>query len=58
MKYFRVTWKSLVAAVGLLVGIAAFAADEFLPPELAFKSTARVLDERAVEVEFQVCKSC
>ena len=54
MKYFRVTWKSLVAAVGLLVGIAAFAADEFLPPELAFKSTARVLDERAVEVEFQV----
>jgi thioredoxin:protein disulfide reductase len=54
MKNFSVSWKSLAAAVGLLVGIAAYAADDFLPPELAFKSTARVLNERAVEVEFQV----
>ena len=54
MKNYRVIWKSLAAAVGLLVGLTAYAADDFLPPELAFKSTARVLNERAVEVEFQV----
>jgi thioredoxin:protein disulfide reductase len=55
MKKFSVAARQwLVAAVGLLVGAAALAADDFLPPELAFKSTARVLNERAVEVEFQV----
>ena len=38
----------------LLVGMVASAADDFLPPELAFKSSARVLNERTVELEFQI----
>jgi thioredoxin:protein disulfide reductase len=58
MKIFGVVRNSLVAAVGLLVGgligVSAFAADDFLPPELAFKSTARALNERAIEVEFKI----
>jgi thioredoxin:protein disulfide reductase len=54
MKNFSVVQRSLAAVAGLLVGLAAFAADDFLPPELAFKSTVRALNERAVEVEFQI----
>ncbi len=46
--------KWLCAAGCALSGVAAFAADDFLAPDLAFKSSARVLSERAVEVEFQV----
>jgi thioredoxin:protein disulfide reductase len=37
-----------------LACIPALAADDFLAPDVAFKSTARVLDERTVEVEFEV----
>lgn len=44
----------IVTALCWLACIPALAADEFLPPDAAFKSTARVLDERTVEVEFQV----
>jgi thioredoxin:protein disulfide reductase len=46
--------KWLCAFGWVLSGAAVFAADDFLPPDMAFKSSARVLNERAVEVEFQV----
>ena len=42
------------AVLSVLVCLPAFAADDFLAPEVAFKSTARVLDTRTVEVEFQI----
>jgi thioredoxin:protein disulfide reductase len=54
MKIFCVVPKSFAVIVGLLVGVAAVAADDFLPPEIAFKSTARALNDRTVEVEFQI----
>ncbi len=54
MKSFSAVKKYIVVAVCLLAGAAACAADDFLAPEVAFKSTARVQSERVVEVEFQV----
>ncbi len=46
---------SLASALAFaLISLLAFAADDFLPPDVAFKSSARVLSERAVEIEFQV----
>ncbi len=54
MKSFSALKKYIVVAVCLLAGAAASAADDFLAPEVAFKSTARVQSERVVEVEFQV----
>ena len=42
------------AVLSVLVCLPAFGADDFLAPEVAFKSTARVLDARTVEVEFQI----
>jgi thioredoxin:protein disulfide reductase len=44
----------MATALCWLACVPALAADDFLPPDVAFKSTARVLDERTVEVEFQV----
>lgn len=54
MKNLGVFWKCLVIAAGLLISNASSAAEDFLPPDLAFKSTARVLNERTIEVEFQI----
>ena len=50
-----ITWLRLVAAL-LLLGAAAAgrAAPDFLEPERAFKVTARVLDEKTVEVSFDI----
>jgi thiol:disulfide interchange protein DsbD len=48
-------WLRLVSALLLLVlAQGSRAADEFLPPEKAFEVSARVLDERSVEVVFKV----
>jgi thioredoxin:protein disulfide reductase len=43
------TWLTLTCGA-----VAARTADEFLDPEAAFKSSARVLDERTVQVSFEV----
>jgi thioredoxin:protein disulfide reductase len=54
MKIPRLIRSWIATALCLLACIPALAADDFLPPDVAFKSTARVLDERTVEVVFQV----
>ena len=54
MNKISVLKNCLVWAVCSIASIAATAATDFLSPDVAFKSTARVLDERSVEVEFLV----
>ena len=55
MKNFSVLKICLVWAACALASVAAAAAtDDFLSPDVAFKSTARSQSERTVEVEFQV----
>ena len=48
-------WLQLLAALLLFAGLGAARAEEdFLDPEVAFKLTARLLDERTVEVTYTV----
>ena len=54
MNKFSVLKNCMVWAVCSIASIAATAAIDFLSPDVAFKSTARVQNERSVEVEFQV----
>jgi thiol:disulfide interchange protein DsbD len=50
-----ITWLRLVAALLLLgAAVAGRAAPDFLEPERAFKVTARALDEKTVEVSFDI----
>ena len=54
MKNLSVLKICLVWAACALASAVASAADDFLPPDVAFKSTARVQNASTVEVEFQV----
>ena len=55
MRRFLTLFLQLFAALVLQAGASATrAADDFLDPEVAFKLSARALDERSVEVVFQV----
>ena len=54
MNKISVLKNCLVWAVCSIASIAATAATDFLSPDVAFKSTTRVLDERSVAVEFLV----
>jgi thiol:disulfide interchange protein DsbD len=45
---------ALAATAGLVLITAAQAADEFLDPEQAFRLSARALDERRIEVRFDI----
>ena len=48
-------WVALMALTALfLFNAQARAADEFLDPDVAFKASARALDERTVEVSFEI----
>jgi len=52
----RMLWCSLVLAVfSLLASLSSLShADEFLQPEVAFKFSARMLDEKTVEVSYKI----
>jgi len=58
----RTGWAGVLAVAGALfagalgLGAPAALAQEFLPPEVAFKGSVRAADERTVEVRFQIEK--
>jgi thiol:disulfide interchange protein DsbD len=52
----RILWAAVAVGLALLLPRLAAAAEDFLPPEQAFRFEARVLDARSVEVAFTVAE--